>query len=334
MNVTSNSAIDVTACGLRALSGITGRPGGSYGGRGSNYNGKSGPTYGDVRRPVDLGSGGFGSSDRSTRGGGYLHIVTTSLMLEGSLLANGQSHLEYTGGGSGGSILLDVATLTGGGIIRANGGIAGANGAGHGGGGRVAVYYQNITGFTSSDIEAKASGSAEWGTVYLAGPRRVSVNNIGPGHTLPVGPVVIAYMATNTFSFYPDPTFEVQKIFADGIKVAETVAQYDWINTGVMRGEMNDSLWAQRLQGSQLDVVFLLPIVSVVHNGTTLTIKVMGSAQWLYTLLWTDELFGDVTWQVVPGQEDVLCAEGGILTLTAPTDKSYVFYQVTGCPSP
>src|SRR5437660_6620990 len=85
-------------------------------------------------------------------------ITAQTLNLDGSIHANGDGGgCCDAGGGSGGGIRIDVGTLTGTGQIKANGqdGKDRANtGGGGGGGGRIAVYFQSMTGFNASSISA------------------------------------------------------------------------------------------------------------------------------------------------------------------------------------
>ena len=162
--------------------GSSGASGGSYGGLGG---GSSNNIYGDFRDPNDAGSGaGTGSSFAGGSGGGLSRIIAQTLNLDGSILANGDGGgCCDAGGGSGGGIRVDVGTLRGVGQIRANGqeGKGRVNiGGGGGSGGRIAVYYQVVSGFDLSKIGAFGglgagglpNGAA--GTVYLQGPGRES----------------------------------------------------------------------------------------------------------------------------------------------------------------
>jgi len=176
ITVDSTSKIDVTGKGYSAgrTSGNTtvgaaiGRAGGSYGGLGV-VRGSSAPTnavYGDYADPEDWGSGGGDVS-----GGGLVRLHAGSLILEGQLLADGTSGSlanTDTGAGSGGGIYVGVGVLRGAGLIRAAGGASSP-----GGGGRVAVYAADYSGFDLNRIQAPAgvSGSpvlaAGAGTVHI-----------------------------------------------------------------------------------------------------------------------------------------------------------------------
>lgn len=98
-----------------------------------------------------------------------MRIVSRTLRLDGIVLAEGTG--DMGSGGSGGSIYVAVGILQGSGTIRASGGAAGGWDRAAGGGGRVAVYAQDFSGFPAENITAPAgsfwgyNGGA--GTVYL-----------------------------------------------------------------------------------------------------------------------------------------------------------------------
>jgi hypothetical protein len=194
VRIDAGSAIDATGRGYSGalvdygvtLGGIPGSQrgtGGSYGGKGGGYQGNdSGLVYGDPRNPVFLGSGGGYWSGAGGAGGGRITIhASSSLVVEGSIMANGAfSSGSASGDGSGGSILIRCSSLAGTGTIGADGArnSSGANGS-HvsGGGGRVAIYcdtldlndnfnnLRSVTAFSGKDTFDDASSSA--GTVYF-----------------------------------------------------------------------------------------------------------------------------------------------------------------------
>jgi len=98
--------------------------------------------------------------------------VANVFQLNGSIVADGGAGENNAAGGSGGGIRIDVGTLHGTGTIIANGGNAGGRVSGSvpsgGGGGRVAVFFQDATGFDLSMVSA-TGGAADGqdGTVHL-----------------------------------------------------------------------------------------------------------------------------------------------------------------------
>ncbi|MCX6874644.1 MAG: hypothetical protein NTW21_12685 [Verrucomicrobia bacterium] len=151
--------------------------GGGYGGSGGHgYEGQAGGSpNGNAAAPLDWGSaGGAGESGRRTAGGGVIHLnVAGTLTVDGSINANGQGSFDNDqGGGSGGSVWLNIGALAGTGSITANGGSGQGSDAGGGGGGRVAIYH-NGTGLGLVSVTASGgSGHAVGGTgtVFLGNP--------------------------------------------------------------------------------------------------------------------------------------------------------------------
>lgn len=134
--------------------------GGSYGGTGT---GGSGPVYGSPTEPTDLGSAAAAESTSQTWGGGAIRLsVTGTLQLNGEISASGTHSRAWwshaIGGGAGGSVWVTVGTLTGAGRFT-------AYGNNKGGGGRIAVYYRDGTGFTGFTASgADGADGAQTGT--------------------------------------------------------------------------------------------------------------------------------------------------------------------------
>uniref|UniRef100_M8BRJ1 DUF8003 domain-containing protein n=1 Tax=Aegilops tauschii TaxID=37682 RepID=M8BRJ1_AEGTA len=142
-------------------SGLSG--GGGHGGKGGNsvVNGsraEGGPTYGNADLPCELGSGsGNDSTGLSTAGGGIIVLGSweyslPSLTLYGTIESNGGSLTDAVtnssigpGGGSGGTVLLFVRTLSlaESSVLSSVGGF-GRAGSGGGGGGRIHFHWSNI----------------------------------------------------------------------------------------------------------------------------------------------------------------------------------------------
>lgn len=144
----------------RAGPGSASNAAGTHGGRGR---GNSSSPYGSAEQPVTLGSGGH----YTTLGGGAIRLtVAGTLQLDGEVSADAVSWGSQGYGSAGGSIWIETATLRGSGSIRANGSTRGAS---DGGGGRVAVYFQDATGFADlRRITATAGGAdGQDGTALL-----------------------------------------------------------------------------------------------------------------------------------------------------------------------
>ncbi|MCP4992332.1 MAG: hypothetical protein GY934_00895, partial [Gammaproteobacteria bacterium] len=120
MTVDGTSSLDVTGKGLD-YQGTGSYTGGSYGGRGGEYNGGTSiATYGDYREPTHFGTGG---SSGPLGGGSLKLVVTEELVLDGGIVSQGASGTSNSdGGGSGGSLWLNVGSISGTGTIDAGGG--------------------------------------------------------------------------------------------------------------------------------------------------------------------------------------------------------------------
>lgn len=184
LSVESGSAITATGKGYSAQSGPgKGAIGGAWSsGAGHGNPGQStstgvpgGTRYGNTMFPESLGSGG-GGAGYGGAGGGLVKISALgNLLVEGNISALGQNGKalsgNHGGGGSGGSIYLTGATLSGSGTISANGGNGDPTGyAGAGAGGRVAIYYSD-SNFDTNNITVNGgvndqNVSAENGTIF------------------------------------------------------------------------------------------------------------------------------------------------------------------------
>jgi hypothetical protein len=134
---------------------------GAMGASGRNEHGvrtePSAGAYGSSTEPTTLGSAGGDfisatSLARPAAGGGAIKIVVAStLAVNGSISANGGNgtfaHPQAGGGGAGGSVWIQTASISGSGSITANGGNGGNSGAGRyaggGSGGRIALVSSN-----------------------------------------------------------------------------------------------------------------------------------------------------------------------------------------------
>jgi hypothetical protein len=168
--------------------------GGSYGGLGGFNGATANPVYGDYRNPSDLGSGGgdapYGGGGA---GGGLVQITATNALIDGKILAEGQTP-NQCGAGSGGGVLLNIGALSGQGQISVDGGSANGWNGTAGGGGRVAIYYGTVTNFDLlDDVTAHSGGAgAAVGTVFLqpaGGPGQLLVTSHGTpaGQWTPLG---------------------------------------------------------------------------------------------------------------------------------------------------
>jgi hypothetical protein len=84
-----------------------------------------------------------------------VNILAGAVVLEGLITANGDQGSGWqAGSGSGGTVNIAVSTLSGAGTITVNGGAREVGG----GGGRIAVYYDNST-FTGQAVANGGDGN-------------------------------------------------------------------------------------------------------------------------------------------------------------------------------
>ncbi|MBK7317717.1 DUF6531 domain-containing protein [Candidatus Villigracilis affinis] len=147
--------------------------GGGHGGVGQSASGSGGIIYDSLNHPTLPGSSGGAGQDiyHSTApggaGGGAIWLVVgDTANINGVISADGVVGAGNSGGGSGGSIIIEADTLLGTGSIHANGGPQ--NGGGNGAGGRVAIYATT----SNHTILTTANGATGYeipgkGTVYF-----------------------------------------------------------------------------------------------------------------------------------------------------------------------
>ena len=171
LTIGAGGSVNVVGKGVKQTAGSSpvARHGGSTG--------SSGVCYGDPKHPVDVGSAAWSGTDAASKkaaGGGAVHIVAgTAVVVNGNVLADGESQTFACG--AGGSILVEAPSVTGSGTIRAGYTYAtgNANSVLTGAGGRVALITTNAVDLTSLSVSAAAyatggnKGSGGAGTVYL-----------------------------------------------------------------------------------------------------------------------------------------------------------------------
>jgi hypothetical protein len=162
-------------------SSSSGAGGAGYGGEGgSGVSSGSGPTYGSLTAPTDIGSGGGHRScctGYGGYGGGAVKVtVGGELIINGSINVNGGNFRDGAydpGGGSGGSIYLTATTISGTtGSITSNGGNGDTGAGGGGGGGRIALYYTSSSyagSLTAYGGTSYANGGYSYPTLYTYG---------------------------------------------------------------------------------------------------------------------------------------------------------------------
>jgi hypothetical protein len=137
------------------VTGATSDYGGSHGGVGTYHDvlGTIGAMYGSPYFPALPGGGGSFENTSGGAGGGAIDLTAGEVVIDGSIEARGALrgyvYPNRGGAGAGGSILIDTPLLRGAGLIDASGGDNQACDwwSGAGGGGRVALYADVLTGF-------------------------------------------------------------------------------------------------------------------------------------------------------------------------------------------
>lgn len=174
--------------------------GASHGGQGGSQNLTRGTTYGTIREPVTLGSGGVTGGANNGHGGGSIRLaVTGNADIDGSIAADAFSPTAGWQGGAGGSVWLKAASLSGAGTISADGTQAG-------GGGRVAVKLDGAAAVQGVALRA-LGGVHDWntgaaGTVYVEttahtpGKGVLTLDNAGRGVAMLGGDPHLANCAT------------------------------------------------------------------------------------------------------------------------------------------
>ena len=175
--------------------------GGSFAGEGGHITNTTGfVSYGSILDPLSYGSGGWGDNSYYGGGGIIKLAVGGALTVEGTIAARGFGYAlngtiaetgEPTAGGagSGGSINIVAASLSGAGSIDANGGNNGLYGPGSGGRVKVALTGNNAT-FDSFSGTIEAVGgwmeSLESPTIFDVSPAAGGTVCLQTGNSNPV----------------------------------------------------------------------------------------------------------------------------------------------------
>jgi hypothetical protein len=167
--------------------------GGSHGGGSAVWNTAQttdppGEVYDSVYSP-HLAGGGAGrdgdGSGNGRAGGGVIDLVAGTVVLDGEIRADGGSSDDVgSGGGAGGSVRIEAGSLAGDGRITADGGFVRAcsstRGVGTGGGGRVALRVDDLSGFDlGSQVQALGAAlyDCSWGIYRYARPGTLYVRD-------------------------------------------------------------------------------------------------------------------------------------------------------------
>lgn len=168
VTIESGALIDVSGL-AETPPGVAGsgvRVGASHGGAGAEgWNpGAVGEVYGSVYQPRHTGS--HQGTNTETKGGGVVRIDATSVVLDGQIWARGGYFYNFPGG-SGGTVSMTAASLSGSGLINASGERGRSTTVnlgypGSGGGGRVALLVDQLQGF-DPETQVRVEGNT---TIY------------------------------------------------------------------------------------------------------------------------------------------------------------------------
>jgi hypothetical protein len=162
LNIDSTSKIVADYIGYGQNSGpgatsnaLNGFAGASYGGVG--YGNTSDSVYGSETKPTDFGSGG--NAPYSVGGGVVMLNISGDSIIDGTISAKGRD------ASSGGSIFITTKKLSGSGSFVAKGGTAYCPNSCYfpGGGGRIAVYYDQTNFNGSMDSSGGGCSSCYYG---------------------------------------------------------------------------------------------------------------------------------------------------------------------------
>ena len=243
------------------VSGATPDAGGSHGGRGLGFQaGNGGPVYDSVYAPQLAGGGGAGDNDccgTGRPGGGVIELVANELVLDGSILARGESGGQDRAAGAGGSVWISATTLRGSGSIDVSGGttVSGGEPVGPGGGGRIAIWADSLVGFdpqtqaiahggTRDRTSGGPSGFAAPGTIYV----RTAASTYGD--------LLVDNGVDGAGADRPSASTELPTL-GDGAVVALTPAGADaWLEAGSALPQRWLGAWVRLLDGADGDLGF------------------------------------------------------------------------------
>lgn len=203
--------------------------------------------YGDIYEPITLGSGtirNYAGWTSTGHGGGAMKLIVSGAMtVNGTVTASGTnvSNGHTSDGPAGGSVWITAQSLSGSGIIKANGGngLANSFGESYGGGtgGRVAVYYGSSS-FPEANIQAYAGGNG--GSNY-SGAGTVYVEQLGVD--TPKGGVLIVDNNNHNgqFAGVIEGTYQLKKIQTTRYGHVEFLGQNSILNLVSGQGMVGDS---------------------------------------------------------------------------------------------
>jgi len=257
--------------------------GGGHIGRGARFNGRSfqvgvpGGTFGSIYHPLEAGGGGMVREPSSAggTGGGVVRLVANTILVDGSILANGQDSANNGGAGAGGSIYVTTSNISGGGVIQANG--AGANAtwdSGAGGGGAIAIEYTQAGGTILNNVTAiggLTSFQGAAGSTCVFGPQStygdLVVNNGTRSSSLPANVITeLPSFGTAKVLSAPSAGTAVVDAMWEGTYLAGNRLQVT-ASDGTPRGDWRIASIANDASVRTVNGFAAVPTQSVAYNG-------------------------------------------------------------------
>jgi len=190
VTIRTDSVITANGCGFPSSEG-PGAGADSYYASGAGHGGLGGASnsgvpvglsYGSIIEPTTFGSGGGYDQDAfraGGAGGGAIRLTVGGVLtVNGSLTADGTNGVNESGGGSGGSVWVNVKELLGNGTVSANGGTSGNTSvSGGGAGGRLAIYYSKDIDSFNVILSAVGGNGAQRGGAGTMFIKQAGVTN-------------------------------------------------------------------------------------------------------------------------------------------------------------
>jgi hypothetical protein len=231
--------------------------GGAHGGNTQNFFGSggtgTGTGCGDYLAPANQGSSGRNPQYSTNRGGAggaaFRFTVAGAAVFDGTVQVNGAEPVVTStscsypaGGGAGGSLWLDVGSLSGSGVFQSNGARGTSQSGccgGAGSGGRIAVYASDVSGWSGTfeaygwafSSDSRCNGPA--GTIYTSWDSTVLADNGNTGFLEPSMVTVLPSL---------DTTALIQSLRVQGRStVALTTSTID-LSIELLRGDTTGTL--------------------------------------------------------------------------------------------
>ena len=226
--------------------------------------------YGRYREARFAGSSGNSSS--ANAGGGLVRLTGTNVVLDGSITANG-GNAFYSA--AGGGVHIDATSFAGSGLIQARGGNATSSSGSSwsGGGGRISVLADDVSGFAGS---YDAAGGRRTPTSNVAGAGTVFVSQRGEDGTLTIDNAGATSLASSTIVEHVGRhTIDRVTDLGDGRWEVSTIGADDVAATGI-RAIVSGT-------GQANPVPFTVPV------GQTVNVRIAANGITPHTMIFRDD---------------------------------------------